>query len=309
MKIFTIFILLNVFFFSACQTKVETEPIPISSETKQVANIPEKYQKAINAIEPFFKPMGKPEPFEWLATFPEEGQTFEQYINSNPTIPTEERKTLYIQPLGKFNENQRQVIKITAEYMQLFFNLPVKLLQEKKFNESLSLKNSRINPYSKQKQIRTGYVLEEVLQPALPKDAAALIAFTNEDLYPNENFNYVFGQASLQNRVGVWSLYRFAEKANFNNFLARTMKIGVHETGHIFSILHCTKYECVMSGTNHLGETDKRPIDACPECMAKICWIRKIEPKKRYENLAKFCKKNNLIKEAEEFERKAEAVR
>ena len=38
-----------------------------------------------------------------------------------------------------------------------------------------------------------------------------------------------------------------------------------HETGHMFSMRHCTKYECLMSGTNHLNETDRRPIDACPE--------------------------------------------
>ena len=41
----------------------------------------------------------------------------------------------------------------------------------------------------------------------------------------------------------------------------RMLKIAVHETGHIFSIRHCTKYICVMSGANHLGETDAHPID------------------------------------------------
>src|SRR5215813_9575417 len=73
-------------------------------------------------------------------------------------------------------------------------------------------------------------------------------------------------------------------------------------------IWHCTKYECVMSGTNYLGETDSRPIDACPECMAKVCWLSNVSPKQRYDRLAAFCRKNGLTAEAEDFERKSKAV-
>ena len=120
--------------------------------------------------------------------------------------------------------------------------------------------------------------------------------------------NYVFGQASLENRVGVWSLARLDENAAYDKILRRTLKIAVHETGHMFSMRHCTKYECVMSGTNQLAETDRRPIDACPECMAKICWLSETIPAERYTRLAEFCRKNGLLSEAEEFSRKAAAV-
>ena len=140
-------------------------------------------------------------------------------------------------------------------------------------------------------------------------DAAALIAFTSDDLYPNETMNFVFGQASMEDRVGVWSLYRLDDDADYATFLRRTLKIAAHETGHMFSMHHCTKYECVMSGTNYLGETDRRPIDACPECMAKICWLSDTGPAERYARLEAFCRKNGLVKEADEFERKADAVR
>lgn len=275
---------------------------------KPLVSAPENLAKAIKAVEPFFQPMSKPQPDEWLATFKEKGQTFEQYINGTPTLPSAERKTIYIQPIGNFNKTQLYTIKLTAEYMQAFFNLPVKLLKEKTLPKSLSSKNSRINPFSKNKQVRTGYILEEILQPALPADAAALIGFTNEDLYPGDDFNYLFGQASFENRVGIWSLYRFEENADSEKFLKRTLKIAVHETGHMFSIAHCTKYECVMSGINHTVELDKRPIDACPECMAKICWMTNSEPETRYENLANFCKKYDLKIEAGQFIEKKTAT-
>lgn len=143
----------------------------------------------------------------------------------------------------------------------------------------------------------------------LPSDAAALIAFTTDDLYPNEAMNYVFGQASLEARVGVWSLARLDDNADERGFLLRTIKIAAHETGHMFSMRHCTKYECVMSGTNHLGETDRRPIDACPECMAKIAWLSGVSPADRYTRLAELCGRWGLKQESAEFQRKAETVR
>ena len=141
----------------------------------------------------------------------------------------------------------------------------------------------------------------------MPSDAAAVIALTNEDLFPEDTTNYVFGQASLENRVGVWSLERLGQNADYDTFLRRTLKIAAHETGHMFSMKHCTKYECVMSGTNYLGETDSRPIDACPECMAKICWLSNTSPKDRYDRLAAFCRKYGMTKEAEDFTRKSAA--
>lgn len=279
---------------------------PIKSSTK--VKPPENLVKALKSVEPFFQLMGKPKPDEWLANFKEDGQTFEQYINSSPLLPTADRKILYIQPLGKFDQNQMKIIELTADYMRVFFNLPVKLLNVKTFAKPLSLKNFRIDKFSQDSQIRTGYILDEVLLPELPPDASALIAFTNEDLYPEDNFRYVFGQANLKNRVGVWSLFRLQKFADFEQFLTRTLKIAVHEIGHLFSIKHCTKYECVMSGMNHLGETDRHPIDVCPECMAKISWMSEYEPKKRYENLAEFCRTHNLKKDYVEFSRKAFAV-
>lgn len=310
------FIILVLFFTAnfACENKIipkeeqKENQSHKETETKAPVKAPENLIKAMKAVEAFYKPMGEPAADEWLAVHRENGQTFEQYINGNPTLPSPERKTLYIQPIGKFDNKQLEIVQITADYLQAFFGLPVKLLAPKKFEEPLSLRNYRIGQSTKKRQMRTGYILEDILKPNLPADAAALIAFTNEDLFPDKNTRYVFGQASFENRVGVWSLFRLDDYANFELFLERTLKVAVHETGHMFSFAHCTKYECVMSGTNHLGEMSKRPIDACPECMAKICWMSGYEPKKRYESLAEFCKRHRLKKDFDELSKKAIAV-
>ena len=268
--------------------------------------------KQKTAVERFYKPMHVEEG-DWLATQKEPGETFEEYIGSNPTLPTEERKTIYIQPIGTFTASQRNAIRITAEYMRAFYTLPVKLNADRPLGNVPRDKQRRIE-YKNNLQIRTSYFLDDVLPKSLPEEAAALIAFTNYDLYPEDTWAYVFGQATLDKRVGVWSLYRLSdlilEKDNASDrLLTRTLKIAMHETGHMFSMKHCTKYECLMSGTNHLAETDRRPMDNCPECMAKLAWAMKYDPAERYNNLATFWRKNGKREEEMRMVEMANAVR
>jgi len=269
---------------------------------------PKELTAAMKAVEPFFEHLRAPGPADWLASFHEPGQTFAEYLNSNPTVPTPERHTIYVLPLGSFTNEQSKAIAMTAGYLEAFYGLTVKQLHQQPIKRPLRIKDSRTNHVSRKDQIRTGYIMDDILRPQLPSDAAALIAFTNEDLYPDESMSYVFGQASMENRVGVWSLYRLHENADFRTFLLRTIKIATHETGHMFSMHHCIAWNCVMSGSNHLGETDYHPIDACPECMAKVCWFSHVSPADRYKKLAAFCRANGLEKEAADFDKKFAAV-
>jgi hypothetical protein len=63
-----------------------------------------------------------------------------------------------------------------------------------------------------------------------------------------------------------------------------------------------------MSGTNHLDETDRRPLDTCPECTAKISWAMKYALADRYKNLAAFWKRSGRVTEAREMLDKAGAL-
>ena len=295
------------FLFSGCNGTHRVSTANSSAAVEATKDYIE-LRRAIDKIAPFFKSMGKPGKDDWLWTYKEPGQTFEEYIASSPVVPTPDRKIIYIQPLGEFRTDESKVIGIVSDYVKAFYGLDVRKLPVKSLPSKLFEPDQRMIDYPKQRQIRTGSIMDELLRPALPKDAAALIAFTSEDLYPDSSMYFVFGQASLENRVGVWSLFRLDDRADFARFLERTMKISVHEIGHMFSFRHCTKYECVMSGTNHLGETDRRPIDACPECMAKIAWMTKQKPIERYERLIGFARANKLKKAILDFERKKKAV-
>lgn len=317
MRLNLIYILIVFFILivSNCQRvtlKPQTKPANnIAQKSTSGAEV-DRLRAALDAVKSLHTPMREPLPGDWLTTYKENGQTFAEYLQGNPTLPSGKRRTLYVLPLGQFTETQRKVLAITAKYMELFFNLPVKLEAEKPL-PGIPENARRIHPAWGDKQVLTGYLLTEVLRPNLPEDAHALIAFTSSDLYPGEDMNFVFGQASLSERVGVWSLYRLGDpdrSANdFKQFLLRTMKIATHETGHMFGLLHCVKYECDMNGSNHLGETDRHPLDACPECMAKICWATDYNPRARYERLAAFFKEQGLTQEQQFFEREVEAVK
>lgn len=262
-------------------------------------------QGAMAKLRPLHKSLGKPAPADWLAHHDEPGQTFAQYLASKPNVPDERRRTITIQPLGDMTDAQKKIVAATAEFIGLYFNLPVKV------NDPLEAavvpaKARRTHPTWGDKQMLSTYILDDVLRPRLAKDAFAMIAFTAEDLWPEEGWNFVFGQASLRDRVGVWSLYRFGDPAvgevAFRKCLLRTMKTGTHELGHMFSMVHCTTYECNMCGSNSLTESDRRPLALCPECLAKTCWATGADPIDRFRGLSAFCRARGLTAEADFYD-------
>lgn len=135
---------------------------------------------------------------------------------------------------------------------------------------------------------------------------------TAHDLYPAEDWNFVFGQASLVERVGVWSLARFGDPDEsdeaFHLCLRRTVKGATHETGHMQRFRHCVAYQCGMNGSNHLDETDAAPIEFCPECQAKIWWTCEVDPADRARKLAGLAREYGWAGDAEYWTREADCL-
>lgn len=145
------------------------------------------------------------------------------------------------------------------------------------------------------------------MRTGLPKDAYAMIAVTMTDLYPKESWNFVFGSARLRHRVGVFSFARYhpsfrGDPVDENTpaiVFERSAKVLIHEMGHMFGIKHCIHYECIMNGSNHLAESDRKPFHLCPVCLRKMHWGLRSSPKARYEKLATFYQAEGLADEAE----------
>ena len=171
---------------------------PNSGAEPSDKGLPEKFRRLV----PLHTRLGPPRPGDWLVTHPEPGQTYLQYVRSQPVKPDRNRRVIYVQPLGDFTPTQRKIIDLTAEFLGMYFDLPVKVREGLRL-DIIPAKARRTHPEWGDKQILTTFVLQQVLAPRLPKDAAVSLAFTTSDLWPGEGWNFVFGQASLSERVGV----------------------------------------------------------------------------------------------------------
>jgi len=50
----------------------------------------------------------------------------------------------------------------------------------------------------------------------------------------------------------------------------RCLKTACHEICHVLSMTHCPYFECLMNGSNLVGEADKKPFALCPICLRKL---------------------------------------
>jgi len=254
-----------------------------------------------------FEKMGKPKPGEWLYHFHERGQSFDDYEAAHPPRPTASHRVVAFQPVGPFSPLEKTILGKATEFAGIWFDLPTRI------EPSLPLPESgwdRIRRFSwldqPVKQYKTGYFLTRLLPGRFPADAVCYLAITMVDLYPEESWNFVFGQASLSQRVGVYSMARYfpqfwGQKESPDTYylaLRRSCKVLAHEVGHIFGLAHCVYYRCAMSGSNSLEESDRRPLHLCPICLKKLQWNREFDTIKRYEGLREFLKNQDLKEEA-----------
>ena len=242
-------------------------------------------------------PMDEPYPGEWLSAVKESGQTFEQYVNNKPNKKTKNRNKLYIRPIGNFSIAEKAVIQLSSKYLEKFYNTPVEILDS---ISTIMIPKESKRIHQNNNQASAKYILDSILSPNIPSDAAAYIAFTKIDLYNNPKKNFVFGLGSLKNRVGAYSLARFGDLENSpaedQKYLLRTLKVASHELGHIFSIKHCTAYRCIMNGSNSMTESDSKPVYLCPIDVMKISWNMDIPRIKDLNNWRLFGKKTDLLK-------------
>lgn len=248
-----------------------------------------------------FVPLSAPKPGEWLAVHHEPGQTSAAFLRSRPNYPNDARRTIYLQPLEQFSSDGPSVQRL-KEFTEAFFSLPVKVLQV--FDTGRARITTRINPETNKPQMLTGDVLN-LLKQRLPKDAYCLLGITLCDLYPDPAWNFVFGQATLSERVGVYSFARYdphfwGEESPDREklILRRSCRVLAHETGHMFGIEHCIYFHCVMNGSNSLPEDDAGPLHLCPVDLRKLYESIRFDLIARYAHLRDFCREVGFGDEA-----------
>ena len=238
----------------------------------------------------------RPEKGDWLYHHKEPGQTFAQYKADRPVRPNEQQRKIYLLPLGKFTRPQEDLVRYTADYLQIFFGLETIVL--KAVPDNIIHPSARRDRENGSEQLLAPYILDSILKKSIPADAITVMAVTEKDLYPKPSWGYVFGLASLKERVGVSSIYRYSKQpidsSNYALPLGRLIKTSSHEIGHMFSVKHCTRAICVMNGSNSLGESDTRPNRLCTECLSKLHWNLGFDVRKRLVALDSFFLRHQL---------------
>jgi len=245
--------------------------------------------------------MKAPDPSDWLAVHPESGQSYFQFINSRPNLPGPAHRTIYLQPLEAFPADAPSLSQLKT-FTESYFSMPVTVLPL--IPGGLGKITTRVNPDTRKMQLLTGDILS-ALKNRLPDNAYCLLGITLSDLYPGPAWNYVFGEATLDERVGIYSFARYDPRFSGENvpdrtrlLLRRCCKILAHETGHMFGIEHCIYFQCVMNGSNHLPEDDSKPLHLCPVDLHKLYFSTRLDVVARYAHLRDFCRQVGFSDEA-----------
>jgi archaemetzincin len=260
-----------------------------------------------------FVPMPKPGRRDWLAKNHEGGQTFEQFLQTEPNKPDHERHVIYLQPLSDFSVERAPSLEKLREFTEAYFTLETKLLP--KLTLPADQITTRVREGTDRPQLFATDLLH-LLEPQLPADAYCLLGITLADLYSSQTPTYVFGQASLRERTGVFSFARFdpafydeRDPPNVESLiLRRSCHTLAHEICHMFGMHHCIFFACTVNGSNNLDENDSRPMHVCPVCLRKLHSSIGFDPVERDRNLLQVYQRLGLHEDATWVERRLKTV-
>lgn len=259
---------------------------------------------------------------------------------------------IYIVPVGDFEEVGYNFYASLLKYTEIFLGLPVVSLPKIKLEESkdkifwvedavkpptdrrrISERtkrhelNSRYNPETGHRQMCVDSSLMQ-LRKFIPRDALCMIGLTMTDLYGDDTDLFVAGMAAGNQRVAIFSLYRYdpclsfssenwyqveqsvnmAKKDRQQTTLHRGCKLLVHEICHLLGIDHCIFYDCCMNGSGHLQEDFRQSMHLCPVDLRKLFTLVGFNILERYKSLLQFCKEHGFKEEAEWIERRIKYI-
>jgi len=208
-----------------------------------------------------------------------ENQSFKSYRRSRPARQTARRRAIYLSRVGDLTEAQARIVTATAEYLALFFDLPVR--PGAAFDPAMFPPRAiREHPLRGHPQLLTDPLINDVLWLDRPEEALICLAVTAWDLcsddHPGGQWGSVFGEA-IYGHAGVWSLRYLGDPSGsdkaFRRCLKRSCAVATHEALHVLGLDHCVDVPCLMKGSACLSG----PLHLCPPCLRKLCWNRQLD--------------------------------
>jgi len=234
------------------------------------------YAPYFESLVPFYPSLSPPSGNDWLKEHEESGQGL---LNFNrmclKAVPHGAFNTILLVPIGESTFLDPRII----QYVEAFFMLKAQVTAPVSLSKASSVHKvtmaTRQSEYGTQLLCGDCFDLIQKIRLSDRENARKVVATvgvtTEYDLTPGEGWNFVFGQARMDESCGVFSLVRYGNpSSNMNDYLRRCCKVLTHEIGHIFGLKHCIYYHCLMNGSNHLEELDRNGMLLCPVCTKKL---------------------------------------
>jgi archaemetzincin len=161
-------------------------------------------------------------------------------------------------------------------------NLPVKICKdvESVFQKRVITREGRLDIsdyYNSTRNQYDGNLLLKEMEFRFSPNSLKTIGMFNVDLFI-PILTYIFGQAYLNGRCGIVSVYRlrnerYGLKPDEPVFLDRVRKEVIHELGHTFGLIHCIHPDCVMHSSTYVEDIDQKSHRLCPDCKKQLTLI------------------------------------
>lgn len=228
-----------------------------------------------------FQPIPIPRSGDWLSCRKELGQTYKSFARrSFRHGPHGHCNCLEVVPIGIFEKGQSPPLEELKIFMEAYYQgVKVRFVKPVKISEV-----AKTGCLTEDDQLLVPDAMSFLRHRRAPRDVFAQIAITMVDITPGDGWNFVFGQASMSDGIGIFSFARYG--TCINTLLKKSCKTMAHEVGHIFGLRHCIYFQCILNGNN--GD-EYAPLTCCPICLRKLSdACGNFDIIQRYRTLANF---------------------
>lgn len=162
-------------------------------------------------------------------------------------------------------------------FFEKYFLENIAIAVQSEYYCSVNLKEGHVDLSEYYDQTRRQYNGNSLLKlvDSIPfPDSLKILGLFNVDLFI-PILTYIFGQAFLNGRTGIASLYRFSNERyglgkDAKLLPDRFKKEVIHELGHTFGLIHCFNPICVMRSSTYVEDVDQKKQHLCHNCRAEL---------------------------------------
>ena len=176
-----------------------------------------------------------------------------------------------------FRMNQQNITLISFGFFRKDFLEKVSKEVKSEFNCQVAIREGHLDLsefFDSSRRQYNGNLLLKEIDSLFADESFKTLGIFGVDLFI-PILTFIFGQAMLNGRTGIASLYRLSNEqygmsANDNLLLDRFIKEVIHELGHTFGLLHCHVPTCVMRSSTYVEDIDQKSKNLCPKCRSEL---------------------------------------